>query len=142
MNKSKITLVTLAIFLFLTTLIGGCMWGMPKYRIYKQQLRGEAELREAEWTKKVLIETATARKDAAVMEAQAKITIAGAQGKAEIIRATATSEANTILGESLKGNEAYLRYLWIMGLHDGNSERIYIPTEANMPILEASALTK
>ncbi|UCF13227.1 MAG: hypothetical protein JSW06_02940 [Thermoplasmatales archaeon] len=39
--------------------------------------------------------------------------------------------------ESLKQNEAYLRYLWIQGLHDGSSEVIYIPTEANLPILES-----
>ena len=41
-------------------------------------------------------------------------------------------------GESLKNNESYLRYLWIQGLQDGTSEVIYIPTEANLPILEAA----
>ena len=47
------------------------------------------------------------------------------------------AEANKIIGASLKSNEAYLRYLWIQGLQDGSSEVIYIPTEANLPILEA-----
>ena len=46
-------------------------------------------------------------------------------------------EANEIIGESLKENEEYLKYLWVKGLQDGSSEVIYIPTEANMPILEA-----
>ena len=48
------------------------------------------------------------------------------------------AEANRIIGDSLKGNDAYLRYLWILGLQDGSSETIYIPTEANLPIMEAT----
>ena len=51
-------------------------------------------------------------------------------------------KANEIIGNSLKDNDAYLRYLWIKGLHDGSSEVIYIPTEANLPILEATRITK
>ncbi len=57
---------------------------------------------------------------------------------AEVERAKGVAEANQIIGESLKGNESYLRYLWIQGLQYGSSEVIYIPTEANLPILEAS----
>lgn len=45
-----------------------------------------------------------------------------------------------LIGASIKDNEGYLRWLWINSLNDGNSERIYIPTEANLPILEATAL--
>jgi len=58
--------------------------------------------------------------------------------KAEIERAKGVAEANKIIGESLKGNEAYLRYLWIQSLSDGHSETIYVPTEANLPVLEAT----
>ena len=58
--------------------------------------------------------------------------------QAEVERAKGVAEANEIIGESLKENEAYLRYLWIIGLQDGSSEVIYIPTEANLPILEAT----
>jgi hypothetical protein len=32
--------------------------------------------------------------------------------------------------------------LWIQGLQDGSSETIYIPTEANLPILEATRKIK
>jgi|TARA_B100002003_G_C14041045_1_gene501641 hypothetical protein len=35
-----------------------------------------------------------------------------------------------------------LRYVWIKGLQDGNGERIYIPTEAGLPILEAGKAAK
>lgn len=32
----------------------------------------------------------------------------------------------------------YIQYLWVQGLHDGSSEVIYVPTEANLPVLEAT----
>ena len=105
----------------------GIFYAYPQYRLYNQTARGEASLREAEYSKKILVETALAEKDAAVYKAQA-----------EVERARGVAEANKIIGDSLKNNDAYLRYLWIQGLHDGNSETIYIPTEANLPILEAS----
>ena len=112
------------------------------------ELNGRASLKEAEWTKQILIEEAKAREQAALMQAKAKVTLAQAQGEAmmvrakaegqaDIERAKAAAEANRIIGESLKGNEEYLRYVWIKGLQDGNGERIYIPTEAGLPILEA-----
>ncbi len=61
---------------------------------------------------------------------------------AEVERAKGVAEANKIIGSSLKGNESYLRYLWIQGLQDGSSEVIYIATEAGLPILEASRFNK
>jgi len=48
------------------------------------------------------------------------------------------AKANKIIGDSLKDNESYLRYLWINGLSEkDNNTVIYVPTEANLPILEA-----
>jgi len=123
-------------------------WAWPKYNVYKQELNGRAALKEAEWSKQILIEEAKAREQAALMQAKAKVTLAEAEGKAKIVRAKAegqadierakaAAEANQIIGESLKNNEEYLRYIWIKGLQDGKGERIYIPTEAGLPILEA-----
>jgi hypothetical protein len=60
-------------------------------------------------------------------------------GDAEVARARGVAEANRIIGDSLKGNEAYLRYLWIHNLESGSNSVIYIPTEAGLPILEAGA---
>lgn len=102
------------------------LWGIPKYKVYRLELEGKARLKEAEWTKKITIETAKAEKEAASLKAEA-----------EVERAKGVAEANKIIGESLKNNESYLRYLWIQGLQDGSSEVIYIPTEAGLPILEA-----
>lgn len=60
---------------------------------------------------------------------------------AEVERAKGVAEANVIHGDSLKDNEAYLRYLWTIGLQDDSSKVIYIPTEANLPIMEATRLS-
>lgn len=108
-------------------IIGLALWGAPKYRIYKLDLNGQAMLREAEWTKKIAIEEARAEKESATELAAA-----------EVERAKGVAQANEIIGDSLKGNSEYLRYLWIEGLKDENNETIYIPTEAGLPILEAS----
>lgn len=127
--------------------IGLGMWGIPRYMVYSQTKRGEAALREAEWSKKILIESAIAEEQAAIKQAEAKVTLAKAENEAmkikaqgeaerELVRAEAAAKANKVLGDSLRDNEAYLRYLWITNM-DANGERIYIPTEAGMPILEA-----
>ncbi|MGD9276296.1 MAG: hypothetical protein PVJ67_03935 [Candidatus Pacearchaeota archaeon] len=47
-----------------------------------------------------------------------------------------------IIGTSLQNNEAYLRYLWIDNLQNEHNQVIYVPTETNLPILEASRLNK
>lgn len=132
-NTSRITLIAVV----LIGIIAVGMWGCPQYKVYSQTARGTADLREAEWTKKIKIEEARATEEAATMIAKARVTQAEAEGQAEVARAKATAEANRIIGESLKENDAYLRYLWIMGLQDSSGERVYIPTEAGLPILEA-----
>lgn len=130
-------LAVILLILFVLIAVLTILWATPKYRIYSQTMRGTAALRESEWTKKIQIEEARGKEEAATMIAKARVTQAEAEGQAEIIRARSTAEANKIIGESLKGNESYLRYLWIQGLKDGSGERIYIPTEAGLPILEA-----
>jgi len=113
-------------FLVFVLLVGSLMWILPQYNVWSQEMRGKASLREAEWSKQIAIEEAKALKESASLKAAA-----------EIERAKGVAEANRIIGESLENNDAYLRYLWIQGLQDGSSEVIYIPTEANLPILEA-----
>lgn len=54
----------------------------------------------------------------------------------EVERAKGVAQSNAIIAESITEN--YLRYRFIEGLNDGNSEIIYVPTEANLPILEAT----
>lgn len=99
------------------------------YDVWAQRKEGEAELAKAESNRQIKTLEAKATEDSAKHLAQA-----------EIIRAKGVAEANKIIGDSLKGNEAYLRYLWISNLECKDKEVIYIPTEANMPILEATRL--
>ena len=103
------------------------MFAYPKYRVWQQGLEGEAELKRAEQNRKIAVQEAEAKKEAARSLADA-----------EIIRAQGVAKANEIIGGSLKGNEEYLRYLWIDNLEKGNNSVIYVPTEAGLPILEAN----
>lgn len=113
-------------------------WDFNREQEYKDaENRGKSILIEAESSKKAMIEEARAKNEAAVLEAEAKVTIAKADAQAEIERAKGVAEANRIIGESLKNNSEYLKYLMIQGLNNGKGERIYIPTEAGLPILEA-----
>ena len=54
----------------------------------------------------------------------------------EVARAEGISKSNKIIAGSIDGN--YLRYLWIKGLQTNNMQVIYVPTEGNIPIMEAS----
>lgn len=116
----------LAAVMFVVLVLGGGLWGCPNYKVYAQRLEGEAELAKAEYSKKVMVQDALAKKESAK-----------SLSEAEVIRADGVAQANKIIGDSLKGNEAYLRYMWIRSLDDGKNEVIYVPTEAGLPILEA-----
>lgn len=118
--------VAIVLVIFAVLIIGAFgLWGCPQYRVYDQRMDGQAALARAESERRVLVREAEARRDAA-----------SALAEAEIARAHGVAEANEIIGESLKGNEGYLRYLWIQALNEGQ-QVIYVPTEAGLPILEA-----
>lgn len=132
----KVMNVWLAVIGLLVLVVVVFMAVMPRYRIYRQDLQGQANLRQQEWEKKILIEQARAQNESATLEAEARIKQETAKAEAEIIRARGVAEANSIISDSLRGNEAYLRYLWIDKLA-GNPNVMYVPTEAGLPILEA-----
>jgi len=111
----------------------------PRYKIWKQDLAGQANLRQQEWEKKIAIEEAKAFNESATLKAEATIKQETAKAEAEVIRAKGVAQANEIIANSLKGNESYLRYLWIDKLSD-NQNVIYVPTEAGLPILEAGRI--
>jgi regulator of protease activity HflC (stomatin/prohibitin superfamily) len=129
-NPSVVVLIITGVASLL--IIAIAMFGLPLYTVYKERLRGEAELARAESNRRILIQ-----------EANAKMESAKSLAEAEIIRARGVAEANKIIGDSLTNNEAYLRYLYIQGLAETGPEGktvIYIPTEAGQPILEAGRL--
>ena len=97
----------------------------PVYNVWSRELSGKAELKEAEWNRQIAIE-----------EAQARLASAELDALSEVERAKGVAEANKIIGTSLKDNSEYLIWRWIEGLHDEHTDVIYIPTEANIPIIE------
>ena len=102
------------------------MWLLPRYDVYCKEMEGRAALAKAEFSKQVAVQDAKAKLEAAKMLAQV-----------EVERAKGVAEANRIIGVSLEGNEAYLHYLWIHSLAEGNNDVIYVPTETGLPIFEA-----
>jgi regulator of protease activity HflC (stomatin/prohibitin superfamily) len=101
----------------------------PYIHIWQQSMLGQAEKARAESNRQI-----------ATLEAMAKMESSKALAEAEVIRARGVASANEIIGQSLKENEAYLRYLWIQGLQTNQMQVVYVPTEANLPILEANRL--
>ena len=104
------------------------LWLGPQYNIYSKTQNGKAMLQEAESTRQVRVYEAKAKKEAAVLEADA-----------EVARAEGVAKANKIIGDSLKGNPEYLKYLYITGLQDqegkqGEKTVVYIPTDGLVPL--------
>jgi regulator of protease activity HflC (stomatin/prohibitin superfamily) len=129
-DHDKNFIITISIIVAVFLIFGGLI-GFPKYNVYRSEQRGVAALAEAEYSKKVAIEDARAKRDSATMLAEA-----------EVERAKGVAQANEIIGMSLDGNEDYLRYLWVQTLQDSSCDVVYIPTEANLPLLEATRSLK
>lgn len=103
----------------------------PYINVWQQGMKGQAELARAESNRQII-----------TCEAMAKKESSKALAEAEVIRAEGVAKANKIIGSSLTDNEGYLRYLWIQGLQTNQMQVVYVPTEANLPILEAHRLNK
>ena len=107
-----------------------CSFASPYMHVWHQSMHGQAELARAESNRQI-----------ATLEAQAKKESSKALADAEVIRARGVAEANKIIGDSLAGNEGYLRYLYITHLGDMTDKTIiYVPTEAGLPIMESTRL--
>jgi len=129
MNKKDVIMRLIGVFCIIMIFVL-VVFGYPMIKPWWAEKDGQAELAQAEQNRQIAVLEAKALKESAIYQAGA-----------EIERAKGVAEANKIIGDSLEGNDAYLKYLWIQGLHDGSSETIYIPTEANLPVLEATRLS-
>ncbi|MDQ8951957.1 hypothetical protein RFH42_03180 [Acinetobacter rudis] len=92
----------------------------PQYRVWQQGMSGQARLAEAQQSKQIAIETA----------------------KAELESAQLRAQAIKVIGETAKQYPEYRNQEFIGAfgdaLRDGKIQQIvYVPTEANIPILEA-----
>lgn len=99
---------------------------LPSYRVWAQEKRGQAELARAEYNKRIIVEEAKATLEAEILNAQA-----------EVERAKGAAQAIEI--EDGRLTPQYIQYLWVRQQNNLNNRTvIYIPTETNLPILEAS----
>lgn len=130
MDKPLFVAISSVVMVIIVTLglIFGIFWGWPQYKVYSQEMEGEAILAKAQSERRVLVETAKAKLDASKLDAQA-----------EIERAKGVAASNKIIADGLQNNENYLKYLWISKLGENQNAPtvIYVPTEAGLPILEA-----
>lgn len=124
LNGLGYVIAGIIIVTFGSIIIGLLMWLIPQYSVWSKGLKGEAQLREAEYSKKILIEEAKANLEAEKLNAQA-----------EVERAKGMAEAMEIEGGKL--TDTYIKYLWVRSMTGNQATTIYIPTEAGLPILEA-----
>lgn len=100
------------------------MFGLPKYHVWHQEMKGKAEFAQAEQNRRIKVEEAKANLEAEKLNAQA-----------EIERAKGAAEAIKIENGSI--TPTYIQYLWVRQQNTNANKIIYIPTEAGLPILEA-----
>lgn len=122
---------TVTITLVSTGLVLGLMFGIPKYNVWRSKIaiqtaenNGKAEMAQAEENRKIAIE-----------EAKADLEVQKLKSAAEIERAKGMAKAIEI--ENGKLTTRYIQYLWVRNIDKMDGDKIYIPTEANLPVLEA-----
>lgn len=124
--KWFLTLVALIISIVLSLMLG-----IPKYNVWRSKIAiekaenyGRAEIAQAEQNRLILIEEAKANLEAQKLNSEA-----------EVERAKGMAKAIEI--ENGKLTQRYIYYLWVRNIDKMDGDKIYIPTESNLPILEA-----
>ena len=112
--------LVILIGVFIACFIAILMFGLPHYKVWKQGMNGQAALAEAEQSKMIQVQTAKAELESAKYRAEAIETIGKAAKNYPEYR---TQEFIGAFGDALR---------------DGKINQIvYVPTEANIPVLEA-----
>lgn len=120
-EASGVLLLVLAGFAVLVS-IAAFMFIGPKYRVWQQGMEGEAKLMRARQERQILVTQAQSEKDAAQLRADA----IGIMGKAaKEYPEYRQQEFMSAFGEALREGHV--------------SQIVYVPTEAQIPILEARA---
>jgi len=120
MNSESVVKLTIISVITAVILILIVMAGYPFYKVWSQEMRGKAALAEATQSKMIQIE----------------------QARAELESAQLRAEAIKIIGKTAKEYPEYREQEFIgafgEALREGKiNQIIYVPTEANLPILEA-----
>lgn len=125
-EKRMIIMWIAIVILTMVGIIVCSMAFLPRYRVWSQEMAGRAEFAKAEQNRRIKIEEAKANLEAEKLNAEA-----------EVERAKGAAQAIAIENGSL--SEKYIQYLWVRQQNQLNDKTvIYIPTEANLPILEAN----
>lgn len=124
-QKNLDLFVVLIAAIFLVALIILFLFAWPHYKVWKQGMDGQAALAEAEQSKMIQVQVA----------------------KAELESAKLRAEAIKLVGQAAKEYPEYRKQEFIgafgEALRDGRIQQIiYVPTEANIPIVEAGARPK
>lgn len=128
MNTNKIITIVVAVLV----LIAVIMIVFPQYNVWRRKLGGEAQLREQEYAKQIMVE-----------QAKAELESAKLLREAEVERSRGVAESMEIISQRLENNANYLQYLAIqaqMKMADSpNHTTIYIPVGPNgIPIIKVT----
>lgn len=126
MIRNAGTLVLLVVLALVIIVV--LMFGIPRYKVWQQEMAGKAEMAKAEQNRRILVEEAKARLEAEKLNAQA-----------EIERARGMAEAMKVENGTL--NETYNQYLFIRTLEkiaDKGSlpQIIYLPSQGLVPVMD------
>lgn len=116
--------VVVGSLLTVALLIGGAMWGLPKYKLYRADIE-----------KRTLISEARAKADAAEYTAEAEVTKANYEAERDRIRAQGVADANATINQTL--TPEFITWHYVDQLADLGDQIIYVPTEGGIPILES-----
>lgn len=113
-------------------ILGWVLIGYPHWRVWAAHKRGSADLAMAKNEQQIQI-----------AQAQSRLSAADLNKQAAVIEAEAVSLQIKEIGTELSHHDLYLRWQWIeMMKHHSDRSTIYVPTEANLPILEATRLKR
>jgi hypothetical protein len=101
-------------------------WFGPVYSVWQAHKEGQADLARAQNDSKVQ-----------VAEAAGRLAAAEANKQAAIVEAEAVAKQIEIIGQNVKDHPLYLTWQWVKMMEERDGQTIYVPTEANLPILEA-----
>ena len=118
-NNSMLKLIAVALLLCSVVAVV-ILFGGPMYRVWSAGKSGEAKLRQAESEKQIMIETAKAELESSKLRAQAIETVGAMSQKYPEYR---QQEFIAAFGEAIQSGQV--------------EQIIYVPTEANIPIVEA-----
>jgi len=103
---------------------------LPQYNVWRKKLAGQAQLKEQEYAKQIMVE-----------QAKAELESAKLLREAEVERAKGVAESMEIISEKLEENDNYLQYLAIQAqmkmAESPNHTTVYIPVGTNgLPLIK------